>query len=845
MGESSAVKLYRRLLRLYPAAFHENYAASMERAFRDEIAEAGGATAGLWLRLARDLAISIPLQLAREAMQDTHHAFRLWAKRPLQTAFAIAALAIGIGANVGVFSVVNALLLRSLPFREPEQLVEIHTFRPPHDTAARFDEWRGQSAYLADAALVEETDATLGSGHKAARMHVAQASSNFFSFLGTQIFLGRSFEPGEDVGDSTDVAVIGYGLWQSLFAGDARVLGSKLRLDDRILTVVGVASPGFNYPNDAVLWKAASYSPGNNGWSVLGRLKPGISLQQAEQALILEADRLAPNRRAADKAKYPATIKSLRGILAGPVKRASPLLMGGVALILLLACANVANLLMARTADRFSELSIRSALGASAARITQQLLTESLLLSLTASVAGLVVAQWTVMVASKIQPAALASQSYSILDARVLGFAMAAAICTGLLFGILPSLHAGRVQTLSVRGASGTRSSRWIREGLVAVQVMLTIILLAGSVAIGRAFFDLTRMDRGYDTRHVATVSVSLQGTTRQAEPLAYFEEALERLRRIPGVQSVTATDFLPLDATMFLGGPMGLDGRPAKENVMMVPVLPDYFQTMGGRILYGREISAAEVRNDTQVAVVNERFASEFGSAEEALGHEVTIGRARRRIVGVVKDMDYKAGMFDANSMQIFIPGHKPGAFYPIFAARVDGRAEDFLAKMRATVESVDDQVPVFGATTMEARLARALLRPKFLQHRSCVLRRLRGDAGRDRDLWPGVLRGVAEAAGNGNPAGAGNHCVETSEIVTGAGLASCSAGLASRRRGSDVRGPVSGGPDGRSEACRFGDIGARRRAGAAGGVDQYLGGDAKHCRTRRDGDFEKRVED
>jgi putative ABC transport system permease protein len=716
MHEPCALKLYRLLLRLYPAAFHETYAVPMERAFRDEIAESGGATVGVCLRLTADLAISIPRQLASEAAQDVRHTLRLWAKRPWQTGFAMVALAIGIGANVGVFSVVNALLLRSLPFREPERLVEIQNFQAPHDSPGQFYDWRAQSDYLADAAPMEEADLSLGSGRVAARVHVVQASSNFFSLLGTQVFLGRAFEQGEDTPGKSDVAVLGYSLWQSLFAGDSRVLGSKLRLNDLTLTVVGVAPPGFNYPNDAVLWKPAVFAPGNNGAHLLGRLKRGISLRQAGQALSVEADRQLPARSAASRARYPARIISLRDSLAGPVKSASLLLMGGVALILLLACANVANLLMARTADRFSELSIRSALGASRARITQQLLTESLLLSLTASAAGLVVALWTVAIAQKIQPAPLASQTYSILDTRVLAFAILASVCSGLVFGILPSLQGGRAHTLGARGPGCTRTSRWIREGLVAVQAMLTIVLLAGSVAIGRSFLDLMHMDRGYDTRHIATVSVSLQGTTRQAATLAYFEDVLQKLRGIPGVRIVTATDFLPLDAAMFLGGPFGLDGRPATENSMIVPVMPDYFQTMGGRVLYGREISAAEVRDDTKVAVVNERFASEFGSPRDALGHQVTLGKQPpRKIIGVAKDMDYNAGMFDANSLQIFVPASKPGAFYPTFAARVDGRAEDFLAKMRDTAQLVDDQVPVFGAKTMEERLARALLRPRF----------------------------------------------------------------------------------------------------------------------------------
>jgi putative ABC transport system permease protein len=481
------------------------------------------------------------------------------------------------------------------------------------------------------------------------------------------------------------------------------------------LTIVGIAPAGFNYPNGSVLWKAASLSPGNQGWKTLGRLRPGVSPQQATEALRMEDSR-EPNVSPAIRAKYPAGMMLVRDSLAGPVKSASTLLIGGVALILLLACANVANLLLARTADRFSELAIRSALGASRVRIVQQLLTESILLSLTAAAAGLGAAVWTVGLVSKVQPAPLASQAYSILDVRVLLFAIAVSICAGVIFGCLPAFHAGRAETLNVRGATGTWRSKWIREGLVAVQVGLTIVLLASSVSIGRSFLALTTLDRGYDTEHVATVSVALQGTTRQAGALGYFDEALEQLRRIPGVRSATATDFLPLDASMFLGGPATLDGRRASENAMIVPVMADYFQTVGGHVLFGREISEAEVRGDVKVAVVSERFAREFGPPEDALGHRVALGRRdTRTVVGVVKEMDYAAGIFDANSMQIFVPASAPGAFYPTFAVRVNGDAEIYLKKIQDAVQSVDAQVPVFGAKTMGERLELALLRPKF----------------------------------------------------------------------------------------------------------------------------------
>ena len=280
-----SLRLYRRLLKLYPAGFRQNYAQPLERAFRDEINESTGpaAMAILWIRLIADLAISIPLQFSREAMQDAGHTLRLWAGHPWHTSFAILALAIGIGANTGVFSMVNALLLRSLPFREPERLASLSNFLEPYDSAAQFHAWRGQSAYLADAALIEQRDANLGSAGEWRRAHVTQASWNFFPLLGTQPILGRGFAPGDDVDGwgwgrpgRNAVAVIGYGLWQQLFGGDRKALGAIIRVDGNPLTVIGIAPPGFDFPGKAVLWKPAAFSSGNNGWGTIARLKPGI-----------------------------------------------------------------------------------------------------------------------------------------------------------------------------------------------------------------------------------------------------------------------------------------------------------------------------------------------------------------------------------------------------------------------------------------------------------------------------------------------------------------------------------------------------------------------------------------
>ena len=677
--------------------------------------------------------------------QDLKYTLRHWVTRPWHTAFAIAALAIGIGANTGVFSVVNALLLRSLPFREPDRLALLHEFIPPHDSAKQFHDWRQHSAYLADAALVEEFDANLGSANLGSvkqgetrvgtRAHVAQTSWNFFSVLGTQPVLGTGFASEEDV-DGTGwglpgpnaVAVIGYGLWQQLFAGDPKVLGSTIRLDGNLLTLVGVAPPGFDYPGKAVLWKPAAFSPGNNGWGAIARLKPDVSWPQARAAFAVEAERLSPKGGRVDNFSPRPSMSSLQDGLAGPVKSASLMFMGAVVLVLLIACTNVANLLLARTTDRAAELSIRSALGASRARLMRQLLTECLLLSFVATLAGLLIAFWITSFAAKTEPPPLGAQSYSILDGRVLAFTLMVSVLTTLALGVLPSLvfpslvfpslSAGSIHALGSRSFTTTRGSRLIRQSLVAAQVMLTMILLASSLCLGRAFVHLMRIDRGYDVQAVVTVAVSLEGTSHAMDQrqLPYFEEVLDRIRRLPGVRSASETDFLPLYASAFVGGPFGLDGRPAARNSTLVPVLSGYFQTMGGRILYGREFTEAEVRSRAKVAVVNERFAAGFGAPQDALNHQLTIeGDAPRKIVGVVKGMNYETDPTLADSNQVFLPSKTPGSFFSTFVVRVDGRAEDHLAQIRDTIQSVDPQVPVFGAKTMQQRLDEVFAAPKF----------------------------------------------------------------------------------------------------------------------------------
>jgi len=655
--------------------------------------------------------------------QDVKFTLRTWARRPWHTVFAVAALAIGIGANTGVFSVVNALLLRSLPFRDADRLALIHQFIPPHDSANEFHEWRRHSAYLTDAALFEEFDANLGGTRVGSRAHVAQTSWNFFSVLGVQPVLGSGFAPDQDVNGTgwglpgrNAVAVIGYGLWQQLFGGDPKILGATIRLDGIPLTVIGVAPPGFDYPGKAVLWKPAAFSAGNNGWGTIARLRPGITWSQARAAFTVESERLLPKLEGDNSNLHPS-MTSLQDGLAGRVKKASLMFMGAVLLVLLIACTNVANLSIARTIDRAAEFSIRSALGANRARLARQLITECLLLSFVATLTGLAIAYWTTSLAAKVEPPPLGAQSYSILDGRVLAFTVIVSVLMAVALGVVPSLYAGRIHAFGSRSTSRPRSSRVLRQSLVAAQVMLTMILLAASVGLGRAFVHLMSIDRGYDVQGIVTAGVALDGTTHQMDKrqLPYFEEVLDRIRSLPGVRSASATEFLPLYASAFVGGPFGLDGRSAQRNSTLVPVLSGYFQTMGGRILYGREFTEAEVRSGARVAVVNERFAAGFGAPRDAVGHLLTNGDDTWKIVGVVKGMEYETDPTLANGNQVFIPSETPGSFFSTFVVRVNGRAEDYLAAIRDAIQSVDPQVPVFGVKTMEQRLDEVFGGPRF----------------------------------------------------------------------------------------------------------------------------------
>ena len=671
-------RLYRLLLKLYPARFREEFGAPLERQFADEYrdAETAAGRAWLWLRALADLAVTVPAELLREIGQDLRYAARVYRKRALTPVLALSALALAIGATTGIFSVVNALLIRSLPFRQPERLVQI--LNPPVSPLqgrSEFMRWPASGAYLSDVAGYFPTQVNLGLANRAERVEIAEVSANFFALLGCQPAFGRTFAPEEDLPGHDSVAVIGHAFWQQFFGGDPRVLGATVYLNGTPATVIGVAPATLDFPGKTAVWIPTLFDyehlPKSGVFyaQTIGRLKDGLAVARANA--MFQAD----VRHSPPFGTQRPELVPLQDRLAGSIRQASFVLMGLVAFVLLIACANVAHLLLARAAERRSELMIRNALGASRARLVQQLITESTLLTLVAAGAGLAVARWASLVAAAAQPAQLAFQEYSVLDWRVVAFAAGLAALTGIGFGVLPASLMGRTQSapdaLRSRNTQPSGAGR-MRAVLLAMQGALTLVLIAGAFTMGRSFLRLLGTDLGFHSGGVVTLNVSLPGTRWDSEKRTaqYYDEALARLRAIPGVESAAAVGYLPLTNYYgFMGATIELDASHKVSPTMFDYATPDYFRTMRTPILDGREFNAGDGPGSERVAIVNQEFAAKLGI----------------------------------------------GPHFVTFVAHVHGTAAPYLAMCRGAVQQVDRQVPIYDVKTLDERLSDMLATPRF----------------------------------------------------------------------------------------------------------------------------------
>jgi predicted permease len=716
------MRFYRLLLKLYPARFRENHERELLLAFRDESGELPAWR--LWPKVLLDLLLTLPARLAEEAAQDLRHSWRVHARRPLVALLTIAALALGMGVATGLFAVMNAMLWRSLPFQEPERLAVLRSYVGTGkfaDSAALFHEWRRGNAYLKSSTLFITDNLNVSGGPRAVHTVVCETTADFFEVLGARPVWGRGFLREEETPGRNDAVVISHAMWNQTFGGDPAVLGRVLHISGTPFRVVGVAPVGFDYPAGAQVWTPTVFEfsrirkEGVVFWQILGRLKDGLAFEQAREMYLAEIGRLDPKWMRKDEDNR-AKLEPLRMELAGRARRSSFVLMGAVLCLLLIACGNVANLLLTRALDRRREMLIRSALGASRARLFQQLVFESLVLSLVAGLAGLAVSRMVSRALTVLQPRDLEAG----LDWRVLLFAAAMSLATGLVFGVLPAWHMSRLQDSneSLRAGASQRGLTRLRQALIGVQVCLTLILLAGGMSLGRSFLTMVSADAGFVSEDVLTLRVSMQGTARESDARrqSYYQEALQRLRVLPGVTAAAGVNYLPLSVQ-----PVGVtkwtsdSGQSSRETMTMI-VTPGYFDVLRTPLLRGRDLKESDAETSGGVAVVNEEFARPFGGPDKVMGRVVRRSKddQGRTIVGVVRSAQH-FGPGSEMMAQIFVPLKQAKWPNLTFVLKTRAPMEGVAAAARAALVSVDPAVPVFGVQSLEQHRAERLAQPRL----------------------------------------------------------------------------------------------------------------------------------
>lgn len=722
--------LYRKLLRVFPASFREEYEGPMERQFRDEQREASGwkENAQLWWRALADIAVSAPKELARELGQDARFALRVHGKRPLGATMAIGTMALAIGASTGVFSVASALLLRELPFREASRLEELRG-SPFGASAGRagFMEWREHNPYLESAATFSTSEMNLNSGRDALRVRVTETSANLFSLLGVRGVVGRTFAAGEDETGRNHVAVISHRLWQQVYGGDPGAMGSAIHLDGVALTIIGVTPARFDYPGDVDVWTPTVFDfetiPKHGAFifQTIGRLRAGMSLPQAQQLFKADVAHASPESLRNGKADGPE-LAGLRDQLSAQIRQSVLILFSVVLLVLLTASANVAQLLLARTGERYRELAVRSALGASRSRLIQQLTVEATALTLAGCVLGMAVAFAVARVASVMLPAQLAAQEYTLLDWHVLCFALGLALVTGVLLGMLPAWLIGSLQPATQLGGMSLGSSGPVRTPLRAVlmslQVAFTLVLLVSSLSLGSAFLRLMHTELGFRATNAVTLRVSLEGTRYRtgAARWAYYSEVQKRLRSVHGVLAAGAVNYLPLSRSVLMGGTVQVESGARVGGVILNGSMPGYFEAMASRVLAGSDFRAGAGQTGEPPVIVNEAFARQSGLGTGIVGRKILSPWTTRPYVvaGVVTTARMGGPEYEGGP-QVYWPVEEDPGPSLTFVARVSGDARRWVAECRDAVSGIDRGVPVYEAKTLEERLSETMERPRF----------------------------------------------------------------------------------------------------------------------------------
>jgi putative ABC transport system permease protein len=671
--------------------------------------------------------------------QDLVYAIRRLWQSPVFSLVAIATLALGIGANSAIFSVIDAVLLRPLPFAEPERLVQLAQTWKGRSTGIyspqNFLDVAAQAPSFSSLAAIDSDDLTMTGRGDPVRLQGARVSSSFFDLLGVRPVQGRAFTDGENEPGRTKVVVLSHGVWTQRFGADAGVIGQTVQLNREPYAVIGVAPAGFAYPEGAEVWAPLEYdevfrTKSRGAWflRVIGRLKPRVPVERARQEVATIADRLAKQYPDADEG-VGGTAVSLQQATVGDVRRPLLVLLGAVGFVLLIACVNVANLLLARVAARDAEFAVRTALGAGRRRLFRQLLTESVLLGLLGGATGLFLAWVSLDALLALQPQGVPRLAEVRVDRGVVLFASVLSLVTGLVFGAFPALQMIRRPTAQVlreggRGLLGSGGAR-LRGGLVVGQMALAMMLLAGAGLLIRSFSRLSHVDPGFRTEDALSFRISLPQTAYDTDPrrAAFFGELMTRLRALPGVRSVGGVSGLPLGGSSFQLS-FEVAGQPplsaAQQPSMEVRVAtPDYFKTMGIPIRKGRGFEAGDIQGSSQVVLLSESAVRRFFPDEDPLGKRITIGwrhepPAGGEVVGIVGDIK-EQGLARASAPEIYLPSDQLPFSSMDVVLRTAVSPLSLAPTIQAAVHRLDPELPVSRVRTLEDVVARSISEPRF----------------------------------------------------------------------------------------------------------------------------------
>ncbi len=679
-------------------------------------------------------------------LQDLRYAFRLLAKSPSFTLIAVLTLALGIGANTAIFSVVNAVLLRPLGFRDPAKLVlvaEKSKYPTISTSYENYQDWRDQSHSFESLEATRGTAMTLSGSGEPENLNVRMATAKLFPLLGVDARLGRTFSADEDRAGGTPVAVLTYGLWQRRFGGSPDVLGKPITLDAQPYTVIGVLPAGFELlqPADVFLpfhpW--AHTLPDDRNWHpgiiVIGRLKAGASLEQARTEMVGITKRL--------EEQYPiyntgtsADVVALQEQMVQNVRPALILLLGAVSFVLLIACANVANLLLARAASRGREVAIRTSMGASRGRVVRQLLTESVLLSLAGGILGLLIAWASLGPLLKLSAGTVPNVFDVTLDPAVLAFTLGISVITGLIFGIAPAMRTTKRDlrgTLNEgsRGSTAGPGHHRLRGSLISMEIALALLLLVGAGLLLRSFSRLQEIPPGFQPDHlfVADLPISQSAYAKPEQRFQFFDRVVDRARTLPGVRSAAAASFLPVSG----GGGLlhfNIAGRPPKSPNDYIAagyrtVTPNYFETLGIPLLQGRLFIPHDNERSPAVVIINSTMAHTYFPNENPLGHRIQVGATpdpdptvpNMEIVGVVGDVLQGLGVDPKAEM--YLPYRQADGVLPVFqlsiVMRTSGDPLQQSAALRSALSEIDPNQPLVKVRTMEDNIASTVAQPRF----------------------------------------------------------------------------------------------------------------------------------